>query len=70
MRSTCNMQKLEQFFECNDIEEIAESLDNIMYAAVMHYLDADKRGVPTQGDADDISITRFLLETLRDAKEG
>lgn len=69
MRYTCDIQKLEQFFETNDIEEIIDALDNIIYAATMHYLDIDGRGAPMESDAYDISINRFLLEALRSAKK-
>nr|DAV78533.1 MAG TPA: hypothetical protein [Caudoviricetes sp.] len=70
MECTYNIQELRKFFEINDMEEVIDALDNIIYAATMHYLDTDNRGIPLKSDAYDISITRFLLETLRNAKKG
>lgn len=70
MKNTYNIQELKKFFDINDIEEVIDALDNIIYAATMHYLDTDDRGIPLKSDAYDISITRFLLETLRTAKRG
>lgn len=47
-----------------DFEETVDSLDNILFTAVMRLLDTDTGG-PVEQDQTDVSNVRFLLESLR-----
>lgn len=59
-----NYEQWEQYLKIADFEETVDSLDNILFTAVMRLLDTDTGG-PVEQDQTDVSNVRFLLESLR-----
>lgn len=59
-----NYEQWEQYLKIADFEETIDSLDNILFTAVMRLLDTDTGG-PVEQDQTDVSNVRFLLESLR-----
>lgn len=64
MATKFNYEQWEQYLKIADFEETVDSLDNILFTAVMRLLDTDY-GSPAQQDQTDVSNVRFLLENLR-----
>lgn len=64
MATKFNYEKWEQYLKIADFEETVDSLDNILFTAVMRLLDTDTGG-PVEQDQTDVSNVRFLLESLR-----
>lgn len=65
MKRICDKSKLDIYFHIQDMEEVIDALDDVLFSACMYYLDVDKRGIPSAGDANNVSIVRFLLQNLR-----
>lgn len=59
-----NYEQWEKYLKIADFEETVDSLDNILFTAVMRLLDTDA-GCPVEQDQTDVSNVRFLLESLR-----
>jgi hypothetical protein len=59
-----NYEQWEKYLKIADFEETVDSLDNILFTAVMRLLDTDTGG-PVEQDQTDVSNVRFLLESLR-----
>lgn len=59
-----NYEQWEKYLKIADFEETVDSLDNILFTAVMRLLDTDTGGLVEQ-DQTDVSNVRFLLESLR-----
>lgn len=49
--------------------ELAESLDNILFTATVHYLDPTTGG-SVEKNVTDVSNVRYLLEALREIKQN
>lgn len=64
MATKFNYEQWEQYLKIADFEETVDSLDNILFTAVMRLLDTDTGG-PVEQDQTDVSNVRFLLESLR-----
>lgn len=64
MATKFNYEQWEQYLKIADFEETVDSLDNILFTAVMRLLDTDMGG-PVEQDQTDVSNVRFLLESLR-----
>lgn len=64
MATKFNYEQWEQYLKIADFEETVDSLDNILFTAVMRLLDTDTGGQVEQ-DQTDVSNVRFLLESLR-----
>lgn len=64
MATKFNYEQWEQYLKIADFEETVDSLDNILFTAVMRLLDTDA-GCPVEQDQTDVSNVRFLLESLR-----
>lgn len=64
MATKFNYEQCEQYLKIADFEETVDSLDNILFTAVMRLLDTDTGG-PVEQDQTDVSNVRFLLESLR-----
>ena len=64
MATKFNYEQWEQYLKIADFEETVDSLDNILFIAVMRLLDTDS-GCPIEQDQYDVSNVRFLLESLR-----
>lgn len=64
MATKFNYEQWEQYLKIADFEETIDSLDNILFTAVMRLLDTDTGG-PVEQDQTDVSNVRFLLESLR-----
>lgn len=64
MSTKFNYEQWEQYLKIADFEETVDSLDNILFTAVMRLLDTDA-GCPVEQDQTDVSNVRFLLESLR-----
>ena len=64
MATKFNYEQWEQYLKIADFEEKVDSLDNILFTAVMRLLDTDTGG-PVEQDQTDVSNVRFLLESLR-----
>lgn len=60
-----NNKKWEKFISICDVDETVQSLDNVLYEAVMRYLDPELGGAVEQ-NMTDVSNVRFLLESLRE----
>lgn len=65
MKTNCNMKEIEKLFRLYSPEELATSLDHVLFTATISYLD------PTGGGTNDEIINdvynvRFLLESLRE----
>lgn len=60
-----NNKKWEEFISICDVDETVQSLDNVLYEAVMRYLDPELGGTVEQNRTD-VSNVRFLLESLRE----
>lgn len=60
-----NYQKWERYLSIDDMESTVQSLDNILYEAVMRLLDPEMGGT-TERNQTDVSNVRFLLENLRE----
>lgn len=65
MKPNCNMKEIEKLFCTCTPEELAISLDHVLFTATISYLD------PTGGGSNDEIINdvynvRFLLESLRE----
>ena len=63
--SEFNNKKWEKFISICDVDETVQSLDNVLYEAVMRYLDPESGGTVEQ-NMTDVSNVRFLLESLRE----
>lgn len=59
-----NYEQWEKYLKIADFEETVDSLDNILFTAVMRLLDTETGG-PVEQDQTDVSNVRFLLESLR-----
>lgn len=59
-----NYEQWEKYLKIADFEETVDSLDNILFTAVMRLLDTETGG-PVGQDQTDVSNVRFLLESLR-----
>lgn len=68
MTQKYDLFKLNSFFEIQEIGEVIKSLDQILFAACMYYLDLGNKGLPTPKDSCCIMDVRDLLESLRDCK--
>lgn len=64
MATKFNYEQWEKYLKIADFEETVDSLDNILFTAVMRLLDTDA-GCPVEQDRTDVSNVRFLLESLR-----
>lgn len=64
MSTKFNYEQWEKYLKIADFEETVDSLDNILFTAVMRLLDTDTGG-PVEQDQTDVSNVRFLLESLR-----
>lgn len=64
MATKFNYEQWEQYLKIADFEETVDSLDNILFTAVMRLLDTDTGG-PVEQDQTDVSNVRFLLGSLR-----
>lgn len=64
MATKFNYEQWEKYLKIADFEEAVDSLDNILFTAVMRLLDTDTGG-PVEQDQTDVSNVRFLLESLR-----
>lgn len=64
MATKFNYEQWEQYLKIADFEETVDSLDNILFTAVMRLLDTETGG-PVEQDQTDVSNVRFLLESLR-----
>lgn len=64
MATKFNYEQWEQYLKIADFEETVDSLDNILFTAVMRLLDTDTGG-PVEQDQTDVLNVRFLLESLR-----
>lgn len=64
MATKFNYEQWEKYLKIADFEETVDSLDNILFTAVMRLLDTDTGGLVEQ-DQTDVSNVRFLLESLR-----
>ena len=64
MATKFNYEQWEKYLKIADFEETVDSLDNILFTAVMRLLDTDTGG-PIEQDQTDVSNVRFLLESLR-----
>lgn len=64
MATKFNYEQWEQYLKIADFEETVDSLDNILFIAVMRLLDTNTGG-PIEQDQYDVSNVRFLLESLR-----
>ncbi|MFR3055154.1 hypothetical protein [Phocaeicola coprophilus] len=64
MATKFNYEQWEKYLKIADFEETVDSLDNILFTAVMRLLDTDTGG-PVEQDQTDVSNVRFLLESLR-----
>lgn len=64
MATKFNYEQWEKYLKITDFEETVDSLDNILFTAVMRLLDTDA-GCPVEQDQTDVSNVRFLLESLR-----
>lgn len=64
MATKFNYEQWEKYLKIADFEETVNSLDNILFTAVMRLLDTDTGG-PVEQDQTDVSNERFLLESLR-----
>lgn len=64
MATKFNYEQWEKYLKIADFEETVNSLDNILFTAVMRLLDTDTGG-PVEQDQTDVSNVRFLLESLR-----
>ena len=64
MATKFNYEQWEKYLKIADFEETVDSLDNILFTAVMRLLDTDTGG-PVEQDQTDVSNVRFLLEILR-----
>lgn len=64
MATKFNYEQWEQYLKIADFEETVDSLDNILFTAVMRLLDTDTGG-PVEQDQTDVYNVRFLLESLR-----
>lgn len=64
MATKFNYEQWKQYLKIADFEETVDSLDNILFTAVMRLLDTDTGG-PVEQDQTDVSNVRFLLESLR-----
>lgn len=64
MSTKFNYEQWEKYLKIADFEETVDSLDNILFTAVMRLLDTDS-GCPVEQDQTDVSNVRFLLESLR-----
>lgn len=60
-----NHKKWEWYISIEDVDETVESLDRILYEAVMRYLDPESSGTIEQNKAD-VANVRFLLDNLRE----
>lgn len=64
MATKFNYEQWEKYLKIADFEETVDSLDNILFTAVMRLLDTDT-GEPVEQDQTDVSNVHFLLESLR-----
>lgn len=64
MATKFNYEQWEKYLKIADFEETVDSLDNILFTAVMRLLDTETGG-PVEQDQTDVSNVRFLLERLR-----
>lgn len=64
MATKFNYEQWEKYLKIADFEETVDSLDNILFTAVIRLLDTDA-GCPVEQDQTDVSNVRFLLESLR-----
>lgn len=64
MATKFNYEQWEKYLKIADFEETVDSLDNILFTAVMRLLDTDTGG-PVEQDQTDVSNVRFLPESLR-----
>lgn len=60
-----NYQKWERYLSIGDMESTVQSLDNILYEAVMRLLDPEMGGTIERNQID-VSNVRFLLENLKE----
>ena len=65
MNTCCNMKEMEKLFRMYSPEELAASLDNVLFTATVGYLDPDG-ACPTEAVVNDVTNVRFLLESLRE----
>lgn len=64
MATKFNYEQWEKYLKIADFEETVDSLDNILFTAVMRLLDTDA-GCPVEQGQTDVSNVRFLLESFR-----
>lgn len=67
MNNHYNAKAWADYLKTFDLEDTISSLDQVLFDAVMHYLDNDSGGVSNK-TAEDVQNVRFLLEALRECK--
>lgn len=67
MKQPVDMKHLEQVLGLLDLDEVAEALDAVLFTACLSYLDVQKRGAPSEADANNVYLVRTLLEALRES---
>ena len=64
MMTNGNMKEIEELFRMYSPEELASSLDRVLFTATLSYLDPTGGGT-TDEMVDDVYIIHYLLESLR-----
>lgn len=65
MKTVFNEKKWQDYIHTFDVEEAVKSLDQVLFDAIMHYLESDY-GI-SSNTANDVSNVRMLLEGLRES---
>lgn len=52
-------------FTAVELKDVTEALEDVLFAALMHYLDTDTRGLPDDRDRANAATVRGLLEDLK-----
>lgn len=68
MTQKYDLLKLSSFFEIQEMGDVIKSLDQILFAASMYYLDLGNKGMPFPKDSSCILDVRDLLENLRECR--
>lgn len=63
------IDSIRELFSILTPDEVAESLDNILFTATVHYLDPTTGGTVDK-NVTDVNNVRFLLEALREIKQN
>lgn len=67
MKPVFNERKWQEYIHTFDVDEAVQSLDQVLFDAIMHYLESDNGISPKT--ANDVSNVRMLLEGLREATQ-